>query len=299
MKCLVLGGSGFIGSALSRTLIQHGHHVRILARPKSSPPALTKNIEWVYGDFLNTHDLRVAVKDIDIIFHLVSTTFPKSANDDPVWDVQSNLVGTLQLLQVLREHPVKKIIFISSGGAVYGPPHYLPLDEKHPTDPITAYGITKLAIEKHLHLFSYLYSIPSLILRVSNPYGQQQRIENNQGAASVFLHHALAGIPIEIWGDGETLRDYIHIDDVAEACRLAMMYTGKHQLFNVGSGQGTSLNKLIDTIEQVVNHPVKRIYQSARAFDVKSNVLDITLIKNEFLWEPKISLLNGLKDFCT
>ena len=297
MKCLVLGGGGFIGSAVTDRLLLDGHLVRVLARPKLVPYRSfgpKEPMEWMRGDFLNVHDLRKAVQGIDVVFHLVSTTVPKSANDDPIWDVQSNLVGSLQLLQVLREQSVGKIIFISSGGTVYGPPQYLPINEEHPTNPITAYGITKLAIEKHLQMLTHLHGVPSLILRVSNPYGGRQRIETAQGAVGVFLHRALAGVPIEVWGDGETTRDYIYIRDVANAFARAVSYEGEEQVFNVGTGQGTSLNTLVDLIELVINRPVKRVYKPARAFDVPVSILANQLICREFCWSPQIGIQEGI-----
>jgi UDP-glucose 4-epimerase len=297
MKCLVLGGGGFIGSAVCDRLLRDGHQVRVLARPKLAPYRAfgpEEPMEWMRGDFLNVHDLREAVQGVDAVFHLVSTTVPKSANDDPIWDVQSNLVGALQLLQVLREQPVDRIIFVSSGGTVYGPPRYLPIDEDHPTNPLTAYGITKLAIEKHLQMFTHIHGVPTIILRVSNPYGPRQRIETAQGAVSVFLHRALAGAPIEIWGDGETTRDYIYISDVAEACARAVFYDGRERVFNVGTGQGTSLNALVEWIERVIDRPVQRVYLPARAFDVPVSVLDNTRIREAFGWAPQVGLPEGL-----
>lgn len=297
MKCLVLGGGGFIGSAVCDHLLHDGHTVRVLARPKLAPYrdfAPKEPLEWMRGDFLNVHDLHEAVQGVDAVLHLVSTTVPKSANDDPIRDVQSNLVGTLQLLQILRAQPVGKIIFVSSGGTVYGPPRYLPIDEDHPTNPLTAYGITKLAIEKHLQMFTHLHGVPSIILRVSNPYGPRQRIEAAQGAVGVFLHRALAGAPIEIWGDGETTRDYIYISDVAEACARALAYDGREQIFNVGTGQGTSLNTLVKWIELMSGRSVQRVYQPARAFDVPVSVLDNNRIQEAFGWAPQIGLQEGL-----
>lgn len=297
MKCLVLGGSGFIGSAVCDRLLSDGHQLRVLARPKITPYRTfgpEEPMEWMRGDFLNVHDLREAVQGIDVAFHLVSTTLPKSANDDPIWDVQSNLIGALQLLQVLREQPVGRIIFASSGGTVYGPPRYLPIDEEHPTNPLTAYGVTKLAIEKHLQMLTHTHGVPSIILRVSNPYGPRQRIEMAQGAVGAFLHRAIVGVPIEIWGDGETTRDYIHISDVAEAFARALTYDGKEQVFNVGTAQGTSLNVLVEWIERVINRPVQRVYRPARAFDVPVSVLDNARIREAFGWAPQVGIHEGL-----
>ena len=297
MRCLVLGGGGFIGSAVSDRLLHYGHRVRILARPKLVPYRLfgtQEAVEWMRGDFLNIHDLRQAVDGIDVVFHMVSATVPKSANDDPILDVQSNLVGSLQLLQVLQERPVSKVIFVSSGGTVYGRARTVPIGEDHPTNPLTAYGITKLAIEKHLHVFTHLTGIPSLILRVSNPYGPRQRAETAQGAAVVFLHRILAGLPIQIWGDGQTTRDYIYVSDVAEPFAQAVNYGGSEPVFNVGTGEGTSLNTLAEMVEQVTKLPVVRTYLPSRRFDVPISILDNTRIRKALGWSPQTTLREGI-----
>ncbi|HEE0090757.1 TPA: NAD-dependent epimerase/dehydratase family protein, partial [Citrobacter braakii] len=241
MKLVVFGGGGFIGSAICDRLLRDGHQLRIFERPRVPPYRTfeaTENVEWTTGDFSSTHDLRDAIKDMEGVVHLVSTTLPKSSNDDPVYDVQTNVVPTITMLNLMVELDVSRIVFISSGGTVYGNPQYVPIDEKHPTDPVVSYGITKLAIEKYLHMFSKLYGIKTVTLRVANPYGERQRVETAQGAIGVFLHRALNGLPIEIWGDGNVQRDYIHVSDVADAFAKAVTYTGKEECFNISSGTG-------------------------------------------------------------
>ena len=151
MKCVIFGGGGFIGSAIADRLLLDGHLVRIFERPRVEPFRKFKaseQVEWVTGDFLSTYDVGSAINGAEVVLHLVSTTLPKNSNDDPIYDVQSNVVGTLQLLNSMVAHNVRKIVFISSGGTVYGIPKYLPIDECHPTKPLVSYGITKLAIEK-------------------------------------------------------------------------------------------------------------------------------------------------------
>jgi UDP-glucose 4-epimerase len=298
MKCLVFGGNGFIGSAVCDRLLLCGHQVRVFARPKSMPYRTfgsDEDFEFTKGEFNNINDLREAVKGMDIIFHFISSTIPKSANDDPIWDIQSNLIGSLRLLQVVKEVPIKKIIFCSTGGAIYGLPKQLPIAENHPTTPLTAYGITKLSIEKHLLLHSYINNTPTLILRLSNPYGPRQRVEAAQGAVRIFLQRALDGLPIEIWGDGKTIRDYIYISDVATAFASAINYEGIEQVFNLGTGIGISLNELLDAIELLLKHPIKRIYFPKRAFDVPISILDNSRIREAFNWSPEIDLINGLE----
>ncbi|MDD1607042.1 MAG: NAD-dependent epimerase/dehydratase family protein, partial [Methylococcaceae bacterium] len=274
-----------------------GHQLRIFERPRVEPYrkfADNEAVEWMTGDILSNHDLNAAIEGMDVVLHLVSTTLPKSSNDDPIYDVQSNVVGTLQMLNAMVANKVQKIIFISSGGTVYGIPKYLPIDEQHPTDPLVSYGITKLMIEKYLRMFESLHGIQSIALRVANPYGERQRIETAQGAVGVFLHHALKDIPIEIWGDGSVTRDYIHISDVAEAFVKAVNYTGSHSVFNISSGQGISLNELIVLLENVLGKSIACRYLPARPFDVPVSVLCNQLAQEQLQWTPLTSMTNGL-----
>lgn len=298
MKCVIFGGSGFIGSNIADRFLQEGHQLRIFERPRVQPYRQfsdTENVEWMTGDILSNHDLSAAIDGMDVVLHLVSTTLPKSSNDDPIYDVQSNVVGTLQMLNAMVAKKVGKIIFISSGGTVYGTPKYLPIDEQHPTDPLVSYGITKLAIEKYLQMFASLHGIKAVTLRVANPYGERQRIETAQGAVGVFLHHALKNTPIEIWGDGSVSRDYIYIADVAEAFLKAVNYEGSHRVFNVSSGQGTSLNELIAALENVLGKSIERRYLAARPFDVPVSILSNQLAQEQLHWTPLTSMSEGIR----
>ena len=297
MKVVIFGGGGFIGSTIADRLLLDGHELRIFERPRVASYrkfAESERVEWVAGDISSTHDVSDAISGVDIVLHLVSTTLPKSSNDDPIYDVQSNVVATLQMLNAMVAHNVRKIVFISSGGTVYGKPMYLPIDENHPTDPLVSYGITKLAIEKYLQMYSHLYGIRAITLRVANPYGERQRIETAQGAVGVFLHHALRGLPIEIWGDGSVTRDYIHVSDVAEAFVRAMEYSGAKSFFNISSGAGTSLNELIGMLEDVAGKPVEVRYLPSRSFDVPVSVLSNDLARDELKWTPSISMRDGI-----
>lgn len=297
MRCIIFGGGGFIGSTIADRLLVNGYKIRIFERPRVEPYRKFKKnepVEWVTGDLLSVHDVSNAIKGTDIILHLVSTTLPKSSNEDPIYDVQTNLVGTLQMLNAMVVCGVQKIVFISSGGTVYGTPSYLPIDEKHPTDPLVSYGITKLSIEKYLKLFESMHGIKPIIMRVSNPYGERQRTETAQGAVSAFLHQALKGLPIDIWGDGSIVRDYIHVSDVAEAFVQAVAYSGPKNVFNISSGSGTSLNKLICILEDVLDKSIKRRYLPGRPFDVPVSVLCNDLARIELKWNPLISMHDGI-----
>ena len=297
MKIAIFGGGGFIGSTIADRLLLDGHSLRIFERPRVDPYrafTASEDVEWMTGDLMSTHDVGEAVDGVDAVMHLVSTTLPKSSNDDPIYDVQSNLVATLQLLNLMVARGVKKIVFISSGGTVYGNPCYLPIDEKHPTDPLVSYGITKLAIEKYLQIYQAMHGIKANILRVSNPFGDRQRIETAQGAVAAFLSRALRGLPIEIWGDGSVARDYLYVGDVAEAFALAVAYDGAHSVFNISSGIGTSLNEVISLIERITGSHIEKVFKPGRAFDVPLSVLDNRLAKRELGWTPRVNLEEGI-----
>jgi UDP-glucose 4-epimerase len=294
----VFGGGGFLGSAIVDRLLDEGHTVRVFERPRIQPHrAFTagEKIDWVEGDFGHIPDIRQALKGADAVVHLVCTTRPKSSNDEPIFDVQSNVVSTLQLLEEMRQFGIQKLLFASSGGTVYGPPIQTPINEDHPTNPTTSYGITKLSIEKYLQLEQLLHGLRPVILRVANPYGERQRVEYAQGVVAAFLKRALAGEPIEIWGDGSVIRDYLHISDVARAFSAALNYQGMGRVFNIGSGSGTSLNELVQILSELLEQDLDVIYQSAREFDVKSNVLCCERARQELGWQPEISMAAGLR----
>ena len=297
MKIAIFGGGGFIGSAIADRLLLDGHELRVFERPRVAPYRLffpDEKVEWISGDLMSVHDVSTAITGVDVVLHLVSTTLPKSSNDDPIYDVQSNLVATIQLLNAMVALKVKKIVFISSGGTVYGNPSYLPIDEKHPTEPLVSYGITKLAIEKYLQMYQGLHGIKANIMRVSNPFGNRQRVETAQGAVAVFLSRAIQGQPIEIWGDGSVSRDYLYVSDVADAFAKAVNYDGPKSVFNISSGQGTSLNDVIGLIEQVLRVQITRNYLPGRTFDVPVSILDNTLARDELGWSPTVSLEEGI-----
>ena len=297
MKIVIFGGGGFIGSTIADRLLQDGHQLRIFERPRVPPYRQfrsSESVEWITGDLMSSADIGDAINGVDIVLHLVSTTLPKNSNEDPIFDIQSNLIASLQLLAAMVKNKVPKIIFISSGGTVYGDPVYTPIDENHPTNPTVSYGIVKLAIEKYLLLYKNLYGISATILRVSNPFGERQRIETAQGAVGVFISRALKNQPIDIWGDGEVVRDYVYVSDVAEAFAKALAYTGTQSIFNISSGCGTSLNQLINKIEQVIGHKVVKNYLPFRPFDAPISVLDNSLAQKELAWSPTISIDVGI-----
>lgn len=300
-RCLVLGGRGFIGSHLVDALLAQGHFVRCFDRPHVAPLGdahlSNPNFELYEGDLVSEADVSEALVGCDVCFHLVSTTLPKSSNADPVFDVESNVLGTVRLLTHAVKSGLKKIIFVSSGGTVYGVPKQLPIPETHPTDPVCAYGISKLAIEKYLGLFKQLHGLDYTVLRLANPYGERQRTHASQGAVAVFLGKVLRGEQVEIWGDGSVVRDYIHFADVVDALLAALERSSNEHVFNIGSGRGHSLNEVLDVIERVTGHAADRRYLPGRAFDVPVSVLAIDRAQRSLGWSPKVGFELGLEKF--
>ncbi len=295
----LVGASGFIGSHLVDALLQIGCNVSALSRhmPGLISPASQLNplLQCHSFDIRDEEKLDSFICGSDIVIHLASSSLPHNSNKFPHDDVNSNLIGSLNLLEAVRKNHVSKFIFLSSGGTVYGQPFHVPISENHPTDPICSYGITKLAIEKYTTLYSNLYNFKSVILRLANPFGERQRLNSSQGVIPVFLNKAMQNIPLEIWGDGSVVRDFLYVSDAIRAILLACNYEGNHSLFNIGSGEGLSINDLIKLIENLLGRDIKVIYKDSRSCDVPTNVLSIERAKNHLLWSPEVTPSNGLK----
>jgi UDP-glucose 4-epimerase len=235
------------------------------------------------------------LQGIDIVFHLVSTTTPQTSNEDPLFDVQSNVLEAIHLLQECVAQSIKKVVFVSSGGTIYGNPDVLPVPEDSPTNPLCSYGISKLTIEKYLQLFYHLHQLDYLIVRPSNPYGPRQNPKNRQGLISVMLDRIARNQEIEIWGDGEVVRDYIYIADLVEAMSLSAFMDSTTRVMNLGSGTGLSINQLIRKVSEVLNVSVRVNYRPARGFDVPAIYLDIARAKAQLSWAPTTALEDGIQ----
>jgi len=295
MKILILGGNGFIGSHLVDRLLGEGQTVRVFDKYEERYRKPLPLVDYRFGDFGNRGLLAEALVGIDTVIHLVSTSLPKTSNDDPAYDVQSNVIETLFLLEKCVEMGIKKVVFISSGGTVYGRPVQVPIPEDSPTEPQCSYGITKLTIEKYLALYQQLHGLDYTIVRPSNPFGSRQNPHGIQGAIPVFLGKAVQGEPVEIWGDGSVVRDYLYIDDLVEGIIQVLAYTGAQKVFNLGSGKGHSLNDLVRVIEAVMGSAVQVTYKEARSFDIPEIVLDITKAQRELNWSPRTEIKAGIQ----
>ncbi|RZJ62696.1 MAG: NAD-dependent epimerase/dehydratase family protein [Acidovorax sp.] len=295
MRCVILGGAGFLGHHIGRAMADDGAEVwsvdRALPAPGSAP--------WLAGeiqaDALDLASWWDAVGGADVIVHLASSSVPATATEDPIQDVQANLIGTLQLVQELRKRAARpRLLFASSGGAVYGRPQFVPLPESHPTMPMGAYGATKLAIEHHLRIEESLQGLSCRILRLSNPYGEWQQPYGVQGVIAVFAHRALSGQPVDVWGDGSVVRDFVYAADVGRAFVSAAHYNGDSRIFNIGGGSGHSVNDIIQTLENLLGKSVERRVLPARPYDPPVNVLDIQRAQQELQWKPTVAFEDGV-----
>jgi UDP-glucose 4-epimerase len=295
MKVLVVGGCGFIGSHLIDELIEHGASVSVLdLKPERFRTPLA-GVQYIQGAISNISLLRKALSGIDAVIHLASSTVPATSNLDPARDLDDNLIGMVRMLELMREVGVGKIIYLSSGGTVYGLPEADFIEETHPNNPLSSYGIVKLAAEKYLHMYHKLYGIEYVALRASNPYGPRQGNTGIQGIIGTFLWKTATGQALEIWGDGSVVRDYIHIRDLVTLClqSLKLHHCG---VFNAGSGQGTSVNEIVQLISQVTGKNLTPNYQPSRSYDVPYSVLSIKRAAQLLHWQPKISLVAGIEE---
>jgi UDP-glucose 4-epimerase len=242
-------------------------------------------------------DFEPLVARATTINHYAWTTIPATANADPAGDLSANVVPTLALLETIkRSSRPPRLIFVSSGGTVYGKLRHVPVREHHPLAPLTAYGASKAAVELYLSHYRSVYGLDCRVARLANPYGAGQDLARGQGAATTFLHRALTGEAIDIWGDGEVVRDYIHISDVAGgmvAVACAPKTDGSW-IFNIASGQGVSLNGIVAELEARIGRPLEVRRQPGRPFDVPISILDVTLAQTILGWSPRLSFQDGV-----
>jgi UDP-glucose 4-epimerase len=292
-SCVVLGGSGFIGTNLCRRLLASGHRVRAFGRHCRFPDDL-RGVEWYQGDFSDPDSVAAAIETFDIVFHLVHGAMPQAANLTMAADVQRNVIPSITLLELCSKLGVRRVIFSSSGGTIYGCPAQIPTPEVAPTNPICAYGISKLAIEKYLTLYEHLYSLDFRILRIANPFGPFQIPWKGQGFIAAAISRALSGQPIEIWGDGSVVRDFVFIDDVVDAFEAVMIDTSNTRIFNIGTGKGRSLSDVIAAIEQLLDVRLSIKWARGRSLDIPMSVVAIDRARQALEWEPKTSFEAGL-----
>jgi len=291
-RVALIGAGGFFGTNLARYLSSRIDDLRCFGLHQSFPEAM-QDITWVTGD-LASPILVDILAGCDTVVHLASTSSPGTDLDISA-DAKANVMTSLHLFDQCVAVGVKRVIFISSGGTVYGIPNLVPIPELAHTHPITAYGAAKLAIEKYLGVYARLHGLDYRVLRISNLYGPFQTTAKMQGVVAAFLSKALKCEPLEIWGDGKVIRDYVYVEDAAEAVLAAMRYTGAERIFNIGSGMGMSLNEVIVSIEILLGRSLEKIHRIGRAVDVPVNVLDCSLAKRELYWAANTDFSHGLE----
>lgn len=294
MQVLVLGGSGFIGCHVVRAFAGAGHDVRVYGRSTVPPHMREPGVEYLTGDLADTPALSPALAGVEAVCHLVSATIPATAERDPIADVQGNLVGTLGLLAEMQRRGIARLIYMSSGGMVYGPASVVPTPETHPLNPSSSYGIVKAAIEHFLFRQSRFGLVP-VVLRTANAYGPSPTRPGILGFVNTVLHRLATDTPLELWGDGTVVRDFLHVRDLADLALRALSTDGPMTL-NAGSGRGTSLREVIALAEQVTGRRLALVTRPAREVDMPVSVLDIGRARDLLGWSPRVSLAEGLAE---
>ncbi len=291
VRVLVLGGSGFIGSHLVDRLLQAGHQVALL---DLAPSRYAKDIPSFIGSHEDPELLRAATRNQDVVCHLISTTVPATSNQDIEFDIRSNLTATIRLLDIMRENQVNRLVYLSSGGAVYGNPQAYPIDETHPLHPISSYGIVKVAIERYLFMYQELYGLQPVVIRPSNAYGPRQNFVKPQGVIAHFLASALQGEALSIWGRGDVRRDYVYIGDLVDLIGRTVEST-QVGTFNAGAGCDTSILEIVDVLEKLLGRSLEKRFLEPRSYDVQKVRLDVAAAERTFGWQPTTSLEAGVR----
>lgn len=300
MNILLLGAAGFIGTNLAIELAKQKNYKLTLV--DKSIEYFTNIKEFGFSNVLykesplneNT-DFDALLYGQDIVYHLVSTNAPSTSNQHIAQDIQTNVIFSSDLFEACVRNNVQKIIFISSGGTVYGKETNCPLSENTPTNPISSYGVQKVTIEKLLYLYNYMYGLDYRIVRLANPYGPYQRPDGILGAVTTFTYKALRKEKITVYGDGSIIRDFIYIDDAIRGILNIVNGTSDYHTFNLGCGYGVSIKDVLEIVEDVLKRKLDIVYRESRAVDVPVNYLDISRYEKYYGKLNPIDLYDGIK----
>ncbi len=296
MNIVIIGAAGFIGTNLAMKLKQERKNKIVLVdRHIEYFPAELKdtNIEMKEA-LLNCDDDFEYLKNQDVLYHLFSTTVPTTSNNHISQELLENVVFSSKLLEKCIQYDVKKVVFISSGGTVYGKEVRCPLPEETPLKPISSYGLQKVAIENLLYLYRNMHGLDYRIIRLSNPYGPYQRPNGVLGAVTTFTYKAMKKEKIEVYGDGSVVRDFIYIDDAIKGILSIANNEGSKRTYNLGSGKGISIKEVINTVQRIVGD-TEVVYKPGRSVDVPVNFLDISRFERDFGKLECIDLDEGIK----
>lgn len=298
MNILLLGAAGFIGTNLTLKLSENVNNKITLVDINKDyfiPEVCGRNVSVVESPLDENADFTSLLRGQEVVYHLVSTTVPTTSNQQVANELTANVVMTARLLDACVTCGVQKVIFISSGGTVYGKESRCPLKEETATNPITSYGIQKVTIEKLLYLYHYMYGLDYRVVRLANPYGPYQRPNGILGAVTTFTYKALNREQIVVYGDGSVVRDFIYIDDAIRGILTIADGDSEHKTFNLGSGYGTSIRQVLEQIHNALKIPLDVVWKEGRKVDVPVNFLDITRYETAFGPLNSISLQDGIR----
>lgn len=295
MTILVTGGAGFIGSHVAEAFLADGHEVHVLddlssGRRRNVPAAATLVATDVRSEAAAA---LFAEHQYDVLVHHAAQMNVRRSVADPRFDADVNVRGFLNLMEAGRKEGLKKVVFASTGGAIYGAPEYVPQDERHPRCPLSPYGVAKLAVEKYLQFYRTQYDLEYVSLRYANVYGPRQRAHGEGGVVAIFTKQMLTGEQPVIHGDGEQTRDYVYVGDVVRANRAALHYEGSG-VFNIGTGRETSVNALFQLLRQETGADVEATHGPARPGEQARSVLGNEKAEAELEWRPQVSIREGL-----
>lgn len=298
--CLLVGGGGFIGRAVARELLREGgRRVLILGRSQVPRTELPDGAEYVFlPDDQRAEFLAALLASCNEVIDFAYASVPKTSFEDPVQDVLGNLPFSVELLRLASQAGLEKFVFISSGGTVYGNPLCLPIDESHPTNPVSPYGITKLALEKYGFMYQRLAGLPFTVIRPGNPYGPEQLGGGAQGFVATAIRCIRERRPVTVFGERGTVRDYIYIDDLARAVVSVLCHGKLGGVYNAGTCSGLDnlqVLKLLEPLAAKDGFAVQVDQKSARPFDVEANVLSSVRLSFETGWSPFFCLEDGLE----
>jgi UDP-glucose 4-epimerase len=296
MKILLTGAAGFIGSHVADACLAAGHRVTIvddLSMGKTenlNPGAAFHRLDIRSADIATLFDQG----RFDAVVHHAAQMDVRKSVDDPSFDASVNILGTLNLLENCRKTGVRKFIFASTGGAIYGDQDYFPADEEHPLRPVSPYGISKLAVEKYLHYYRLVHGLQSVCLRYANVYGPRQNPHGEAGVVAIFTSKMLAGQQPVINGDGKQTRDYVYIDDVVSANMFALGYE-KSDVFNVGTGIETNVNELFGELSAITGLKGDARHGEAKKGEQLRSLLESQKLKKTFGWKTSVDIREGLR----
>jgi len=297
-KCLVTGGAGFIGSHVVDRLIAEKHEVVVL---DDLSTGFERNLNpaavFVKGSIADERLCKSVLLDhnIEYVFHLAAQIDVRKSTENPAFDASTNIVGALQLINAAVNHGIKKFIYISTGGAVYGIPEYLPADEGHPINPLCPYGISKHTIEHYLHYYAWEKGLQYTVLRLPNVYGPRQNPEGEAGVVAIFINALHAGKTPTLFGFGKATRDYVYVGDVVNAV-YKVIDQAEGEIINLGWGKEVSVQQIYDSICKAMNIDVKPNYDTLRAGEIEAISLDATKAKELIGWTPEVDLDTGISN---